>query len=210
MYYAQVLPLTLECFKSNYAPWSKPRVVQSNVDVELLHLVAQAEEDEHEMLSALDDSPESFSPYEFGGISPLSSICPSPSTAPDSIYTEDVLNGGSKVLAGKKRVEAEDEHQQTRAEFRKEAKRRRKNAKKNAEAARRDLLDENTRDVRPNVAAKYDRPLKIRVADVQAALAIARSSDIGLNRPADTKLYDFKAIVSQPGWKYVEIDSEVP
>lgn len=190
-----------------YAPWSKPRVFESAVDMDLLRLIAKAEENEHALLEDLDEHLP-FSPYEQGGVTPASSVCSTPRST-TSLYTEDVLQGVNEVLAGQKRLRDEDGQGTGRTEFRKAAKKMRKKARKQADALSRDVLDETTPDVRSKTAEKYDRPLKIRVADVQAALFIARSSDVGSNRPAATELYSYKQCISQ-GWKYIKIDDDLP
>lgn len=94
--------------------WPDVQSVEVDVDDDLLRMVAEAENREFLLLSRdplnkFSDPPVT-SPFESGGVSPLSSG-PSTPTQPDQMETEDILRGVNVVLentVGSKRRRCDD------------------------------------------------------------------------------------------------------
>lgn len=188
--------------------------------------MVEAQVAEDATLGKLYDNPQGIhSPFEIGGFSPIVTVPSTPQAASSTVPTKDLLDAASWSLeddspaCGSKRPwpnESDDEvggepvklsrKEISRTERRNEMAEIRK-AKRAVEAKARNAVRDPTPDVRDNVAAKYDTPRKVRASMIQAALLIARSSDIGPNRPAETSLYDFDDLRNRPGWKYIQIDA---
>ena len=208
------------------APWDDAIVVQVEVDTELVSLLKDAEEREFATLTSEDNisfsSPGILSPYELGGFTPLSTGSPTPSDLSTVPKTTDVLNAVSATLADHcqdlKRPRgqlSEDEGdaaslkppQQSRKAAKSAKQKEYRRIKRRMEATTNDVLQYSTPDVRPQVAAKYDNPQRIRATYADASTLLARSADVGPNRPAARTHYDFDDLVNNQRFKYVQIDS---
>lgn len=139
-------------------------------------MVAMAEVDKFNRLSASDtpsdECPWSFSPYEFGGVSPLLSIAPTPRTEANPITTEDILKYVSEKLGGCQDNCGEIcscSHDQggidllpmSRTQRRTANFSGRRKANRRVKLRQQNITKEPTKCVRPQVAAKYDQPCKI-------------------------------------------------
>lgn len=205
--------------------WPGLEEIEVDVDEDLLRMIAEAENREFALLSkeysGTSSSTCATSPFDSGGVSPLSSGPPTP-TQPTPLDTQDILHEVSAVLeriperCGAKRSrdnEDADAHEPSklsrkarraaeRAEFR--------TAKRREEALKKDVLTQRVADVRPSVEERYQTARAIQASFVVAALAIARSGYTGINRPADTIPYDFDDLVNRRKFKYVKIDATKP
>lgn len=203
--------------------WPDIETIVVEVDIDLLQMVAEAENREFASLSQENsDDPcgvSAASPFESGGVSPLSSG-PSTPTHINQMSTEDVLLGVNAVLSatsehsGLKRSRIDD-RSEVPPKISRNAKRAAERAsfrttKRREAATNKDVLTEKIADVRPAVEDRYESPRLIQAPYVIAALAIARSGYTGINRPADTTPYDFDNLVNERKFKHVKIDATKP
>lgn len=214
--------------QSSSCSWPDVQSVEVDVDDDLLRMVAEAENREFLLLSREPrdefSHPPVTSPFESGGVSPLSSGMSTP-TQPDEMETDDILRGVNVALeniVGSKRRRCDDgcddcsdggtgnPPKQSRNSRRAAERAAFRKSKRKDEAAQKDVFAEKIADVRPAVADRYRTPRIIQTPYVEAALAIARSGYIGTNRPADSIPYDFHNLVNERKFKHVKIDATKP